>query len=150
VNGIKLRNCIALPLLFAFLAAIFGCERNYVPPPPRAPGVPLEAIWSGGSGGGVWIVAKKIADSQDRYACRIFFDSTGDLWADGDYVLRRVDWDSSRRQAIYSRAPNVPEKLELQGFDGELIFLRDSLVLAPVTLRYRINEAHPTPRTRIE
>jgi hypothetical protein len=118
--------------------------------PPRARGVPLDAIWAGGPDGGVWIVAQKIAGSEDHYACKIFFDSTGDLWADGDYVLRRTVWDSKLREARFYPVASPPEKIDFGGFNGELLFLQDSLVLAPVHLRHVMNEANPTPRPRIE
>ena len=104
---------------------------------PRPADVPQQAVWVGGADGGVWIHCDRIVYSPDRYRCAIYFDSTGERWDRGDYLLRRATWNSERRRTEYSRPTAFPRTLRFSAFDGTRILLQDSLVLVPERPRQR-------------
>ena len=110
-----------------FALTLLGCSSA----PPRVAGVPKDAVWVGGQDGGVWIRYYHVVYSLDRYHCEVYFDSTGERWVKGEYVLRRARWNETTRRADYFKAPHYPSELHFSAFDGTTIFLQDSLVLIP-------------------
>lgn len=114
-----------LPVLLTL--ALVGCSNA----PERVAGIPKDAVWAGGRDGGAWIVARHIVYSPDRFHCTVYFDSTGERWVEGDFLLRRAIWNPQRHRADYSRPVEFPSSLHFSSFDGATIFLQDSLVLIP-------------------
>ena len=112
---------------FLFSLAMFGCSHV----PARVAGVPKDAVWAGGLDGGAWIQCYHIVYSPDRYHCAVYFDSTGERWAEGEYVLRRATWNPQKHRADYASLTEFPADLHFSAFDGTTIFLQDSLVLIP-------------------
>lgn len=69
------------------------------------------------------------AETRDRYDCTTYFESTGEVWEEGSYVLRSVRWDRANDRPIFSEVGTPPDSLRYSGFDGRVIHLQDSLVL---------------------
>lgn len=103
-----------------------------VSPPPRAKGIPSEAVWAGGADGGAWILCKQHDQQKDEYCCQVFNESTGEILANGQYTLRKSIWHSDQQKATYHIVQPIPQELDYSGFDGNLIFLKNSLVMVPL------------------
>jgi hypothetical protein len=111
--------------------AVASCGRQSYEPA-RAPGVPAEAVWAGGPDGGAWIFCRGVPNSPDHFTCNIYFDSTGEVWASGEYILRRSAWDKKKQKADFSPVSDVPSHFEFSSFDGTYIRLfKSPLLLVP-------------------
>jgi hypothetical protein len=53
------------------------------------------------------------------------------VWAEGDFVFGRSHWDQARRKASFEPLDGPPSAFEYDAFDGETIYLAESLVLIP-------------------
>jgi hypothetical protein len=135
--------------VLAAVATLIALAVLFVPATPGAPtaparpaGVPREAVWAGGGDGGAWIACtQRNAESPD-YACRVYHDTDGSVWAQGTYVLRRLHWDMQKEQPVYEPVP-LPATLEYVSFDGEGIFLTEERVLIPHgTIDYPASGGH--------
>jgi hypothetical protein len=115
---------------FLLLAILFfpsvSCERQA---PNRPPTVSAQAVWAGGSDGGVWIKCDSLT-SNERFSC-VTFNDAGYVWARGEYLIRTANWDSQRKAPSYSRLQQSPGQLVFSGFDGRVIYLQNSMVLLP-------------------
>ena len=92
--------------------------RSVATPPPRARGVPIDAVWAGGVDGGAWILCKAV---ESRNYCSVYNDHTGNIWARGYFLLRGEKRGVSERELTYN------------SFDGESIHLTDGRSLIPVS-----------------
>jgi hypothetical protein len=106
-----------LPLTLLIAVVVVGCSTR-VNPPPRPKGIPVDAVWAGGTDGGSFIKcafeAKTALDT-----CSVFNDRTGELEAQGEYKLTGRSRAQDAVQFKYS------------GFDGHRIYLMDGSVLVP-------------------
>jgi hypothetical protein len=108
-----------------------GCGRHKTTAPPRVAGVPEDAVWAGGPDGGAWILCKSILNKADEFTCKVYFDSNGEVWASGEYVLRRSVWNPKKGKADFYPVTDAPSHLNFGDFDGRHIYLQSSLVLIP-------------------
>jgi hypothetical protein len=107
-----MRRHIGHAAIAAVLLASWACSGV----PPRPAGVPRAAVWAGGTDGGVWIDCRvSIADNVD--VCDVYDDHSGKKRNSGMWRLRGLN-----------RAATTQE-LQFEGYDGELILLRNALVL---------------------
>jgi hypothetical protein len=96
---------------------VLSC-RSVANPPPRAPGIPLEAVWAGGADGGAWLLCT--VESR-RNRCTIYNDHTGQVWARGIFVLE-------------GRQEGVPKaELRYSSFDGRAVHLQDGRTLVQLS-----------------
>ena len=100
--------------------------------PNRVAGIPNEAVLAGGAEGGSWLLCEPRNDAHTLYFCRVFNDFTGSEIASGEYVLRRVEWNQERRMATYFEVTQFREGLRYNSFDGNIISLKNSMVLVPI------------------
>lgn len=119
---------IAMIGLVSYLFAACG---QSVKPPPRAAGIPSNAVWAGGVDRGSWILCEFQEQSGDRYRCKIFNDYSGTTEASGEYIIRHSTWDKDQKKAIYSPVAQRPHILRYRSFDGVTIRLDDSMELLP-------------------
>ncbi len=119
-----------LILVFAVIVGV-GCSSRGSEVPARIKEIPAEAVWAGGPDGGAWILCERKPESEDRYRCKIYNDHSGDIWASGEFVLRKYSWDKKEKRPLYSLVDKLPQKLRFSSFDGNDIRLRESLVLLP-------------------
>jgi hypothetical protein len=80
--------------------------------------VPPDAVWAGGVDGGAWIRCEERTSTE--YFCAVYNDITGDVWARGRFAIHGSGEARSARV------------LQYDGFDGELVYLRDGRTLRPV------------------
>lgn len=66
-----------------------------------------------------------------RFRCTAYADGTGAVSAEGEFVLARSHWDEVRKKASFERVGNPPSALGYIAFDGETLYLVDSMVLVP-------------------
>lgn len=83
-------------------------------PPVRPSAVPKSAIWAGGVDGGFWLDCATIRTQTPRLACSVYYDWTGELEAQGEYVPLEPD------------ATEVGSWRNFLGFDGATIMLPGS------------------------
>jgi len=117
-----------LSALVIVLFIVAGCDKTQLLPE-RPTNVPESAVWGGGVDGGSWLVCKPRKERY-AYACEIYWDSDGTLWAKGTYLLRKVNWDQGQKRAIYIEAEGAPE-MAFNYFDGKIIHLKGKFVLVP-------------------
>lgn len=92
----------------------FSCSTQ-VQKPQKPAIIHNNAAWYGGSDGGSWIYIKKY--NQDTFYAQIWFDSEGELWHEGKFLL---DKDCK----IKSMGSNISFlKTNLQGFDGKRLII---------------------------
>ena len=104
-------------ILAAFVAGSCRAEpKTTVPKRPSR--VPSSAVWTGGSDGGSWLSCRRPTAISVRYHCVVWHDVTGEVIANGDYVL-----GAGPREADGT--------LEFDGFDGVNIYLLNGGVLEP-------------------
>lgn len=96
------------------VVALLGC-RHPPSPPKRASGVPPDATWAGGVDGGSWAVCNL---TPLGVLCTIYNENTGEVWARGHFRDVRG-------------APVVASEIVFDGYDGELVRLKDGRTLAP-------------------
>lgn len=89
-------------------------------PPERVPGVPKQAVWSGGPDGGDWLLCRE-TQSRNRLSCEVYHDCTGELVARGEFALLPEASDSE----------NGLDWREFRFFDGTTIFLPNRRRLVP-------------------
>jgi len=99
-----------------------------ISPPPRPPLVPKRAVWSGGSDGGAWIDCRWPVSKPRSIRCTVYDDAAGSILANGRYEVRRYHNDADGSIAMESTA-KPPKKLHFEGYDGDVIYLRNSLLL---------------------
>ena len=117
-----------LSALVIVLFIVAGCDETQLLPE-RPTNVPESAVWGGGVDGGSWLVCK-LRKERSAYACEIYWDSDGTLWAKGTYLLRKVNWDEGQKRSIYIEAEGAPE-IVFNYFDGQIIHLKGKFVLVP-------------------
>ncbi len=116
-------------LALALGLLLWGCNTQ-VTPPPRAVGIPMDAVWAGGTDGGAWFKSRQ----QGRlYYCQVFNDQTGDVWAEGFFKaagnLEKMAKDNN---------------LKYEWFDGKRIQLEGGVFLEPVQGRVE----YPVPKMK--
>lgn len=117
-------------ICLALLATNVSIQTSPMSPPPRPASVPTEAVWAGGADGGAWISCTQKTPDSVYFACRIYHDPDGSIWAQGTFVLRRLHWDAQKEAPVYAPVP-LPVTLDYTAFDGEGIFLTNEQVLIP-------------------
>jgi hypothetical protein len=115
----------------AVLLLAVTCDVSPPEAPPRAPGVPQDAVWAGGPDGGAWIECDRSPASRERYSCTTYHEDNGEIWARGDFVLRRVEYDPAKSTPSYVAVSPLTGPLDYDGFDGATIILGDNLILLP-------------------
>ncbi len=96
-------------------ALLFGCKQA----PKRPEGVPASAVWSGGADGGAFFDCAP-SRSGEPNPCTVYNDGTGDIYMSGRFVIQ-----GQKRGA-------TADELEYGGADGNRIYLKRSLTLAPL------------------
>ena len=70
-------------LSIAFILFLSACEpQSSYEPESRPSSVPEQALWIGGADGGIYLEISKTSDS--TYYSKIYFDSTGEIWFEGN------------------------------------------------------------------
>lgn len=109
-----------------------ACHHGLTPRPlPLEP--PPDAVWTGGLSGGSWQRCQLFEGSRERYRCTVWTDS-GRLWAQGEYVLRRAQWneeDGYQRVTYLSVGPPPAEPPYAFTFEGTVLELEDQQLLLP-------------------
>lgn len=77
--------CGTVALTLGSLGSLVGCQAK-VAAPPRPATVPASASWAGGADGGAWINCTPL--DTGRFACVVFDDDRGTVWARGEYLLQ--------------------------------------------------------------
>ena len=67
----------------------------------------------------------------NRYRCTAYDDYAGSVTAEGEFILGRSHWDGAQNKASFGPLSSRPAEFEYDGFDGETIYLAESLVLIP-------------------
>jgi hypothetical protein len=111
-----------------FFAVACGEE---VTAPKRPAIVPATAVWAGGSDGGAWLDCTAIEPTSKRYRCTTYEENAGEVWAQGEYVIRSAHWDQAAKRASYRPVDQAPAALQYTFFDGDIIHLAPPLVLVP-------------------
>lgn len=115
-------------LVFTILIILIGCSTKVVPPP-RAAGIPLDAVWVGGADGGAWF---KSQQQGQFYYCQVYNDQTGKVWAEGLFKAT-------------GNLQKMPKgNLNYEGFDGEGIQLEDGIYLEPIKGQVK----YPVPKVK--
>lgn len=115
-------------VLVMILAAGLACCANLAPPP-RPAAVPPSAVWAGGADGGSWIDCRwTTKEPVIAYDCRVYDDPSGDLSAEGYYVLGRCGRE-------FEPEPGGPfgggTFSSYDAFDGTVIFVSRARCLVP-------------------
>lgn len=98
--------------------------------PPRPGSVPDTARWVGNIEGGTWIDCHPMPAAPLHFTCRAYFETTGAIIAEGQYVLRKRSWNQAQLRSEYTE-PAVAELPEYEAFDGRWITLKGDAVLLP-------------------
>lgn len=104
-------------LMVAIALVISHAEPARPRRPERPAGVPPDAVWAGGVDGGDFF---RCRPERTRYRCAVYDDHTGDLLAEGAFVLEDEPGGVSKAA------------LQFDSFDGYTIYLRGNRILAPV------------------
>jgi hypothetical protein len=111
--------------LLTIAAGTCGCSR-LASAPPRPDGVPVSAVWVGGTDGGVFVVCDSPESGVDVYPCTVFNDGTGDVLMSGRFAVKTTHPGPAVRDLKYS------------AYDGRDILLQNGSSLVPIaTLRPR-------------
>ncbi len=113
-----------LSALFIFWALLAVAMR-----PLRPLGVPVDARYSGGMDGGVWIRCLPMDVAKGRYHCTVYQDNSGEIRTIGNYQMNRLIWKDKREMLL--KSSNDYFSLMLNGFDGVRIFLSAGYLLEP-------------------
>jgi hypothetical protein len=71
-------------LPFLLLFSLIACEKVVTHEPDSRPSnIPQSALWIGGSDGGVYAL---IQLTENTYTGTIYYDSTGDVWYEGEFI----------------------------------------------------------------
>ena len=100
------------------------------PTPTRPAGVPASARWTGNVEGGTWIDCQPVPTVPLRYSCRAYFENTGAVIAEGQYLLRHRSWNQQQLRSEYTE-PAPGDLPEFDAFDGRWITLKNDAVLLP-------------------
>lgn len=102
------------------LIILSACEVNYpeIQAPPKPSSVPETALWVGGPDGGVFLDISKI--TQQKYSGSIYFDSTGEIWFQGEF---KYTGDNSF---------DVSAKASYSFWDGDELFLTNNEKLTAI------------------
>jgi hypothetical protein len=65
----------------------------------------------------------------NRYRCTAYHDYAGSVTAEGEFVLCRLHWDGSQKKASFEPASSRVAEFGYDAFDGETIYLAESLAL---------------------
>lgn len=124
----------------ALLACLSGCS-DQMKQENRPPNIPPGAVWAGGADGGSWIACNSTG-STNQYNCIIFKETTGEIYAQGRFVLRSYIWNEEKKRADYDAADPIKE-LHFRSYDGKNIFLENSLILLPDgVVDYPLGKSH--------
>lgn len=130
-----MRAFVVVSILTVIAVLTAGCVKEEVrPDPPKRPvSVPPSAVWAGGVDGGAFIDCAVKDAAAFTYACTTYDDGVGEVWKRGVFALKRSEWDEAKQAPLFHDVTAAPAPLPYEGFDGEVIFLADSLVLVPVS-----------------
>ena len=110
------RTLTVVLAFFALLTLLVSVSCNSTPSaPPRPPNVPLSAVWVGGRDGGAFLDCTASTDS--LYACSVYNDATGDVWASGKFA------PEGRESSMIVQASDY------SAYDGRRIILRKGLLV---------------------
>lgn len=122
-------NVLSTPVACALAGVIFAttaCKPSSPIPPARLPGVPVDAIWVGGTDGGDWIRCEQRDRIGEHHGCVIYSDqSAGHILARGGYRPAR---QAGGKWLPIARSVSGAD---YGGFDGEVIHLQDGCALVP-------------------
>jgi hypothetical protein len=126
------------PALLASLLAV-ACHNPTPRPPPRASGVPIDAVWAGGVDGGDWLrCVMRGKEPAAFFDCDVYSDQTGHVIASGSYSLARCGPDG-QCEPVTSLVPRT----DYQFFDGVAIHLRQPYALIPDgDIDYPLGDGH--------
>jgi hypothetical protein len=110
-----------------FAVALIGCgaskDNSLAAPQPRPANVPREAVWLGGSDGGVFVRIKQDkVDPSNIYSAEIYFGSTGEVWYKGRLSMK----PSEKPKFDYKNVDSYA------GWDGDTLYLKDGRVLKAI------------------
>lgn len=90
-----------LIVLFSLLLVACEAQKTTIEAPPHPNGVPKEAMWIGGTDGGVFVVMHKAIEA-NTYLSEVFFDQSGDVWYKGRLLLQS---QSEKKQTSIIKTP---------------------------------------------
>lgn len=105
-----------------------GCELGKGPVR-RPANVPKAAVWAGGPKGGNWFLCNAIGEKEFTYHCTVYYEDSGNVAADGDYVLRMSYWNKgqNKREIQEFGSPT----LSYGFFNGHELYLQNMVILVP-------------------
>ena len=127
ISPVLAKAALWAPLTLA-CCGLAGCGAGSGPPRPAA--VPASAHWTGNVEGGNWIDCQPVPSVPLRFACRAYFETTGAVIAEGQYLLRHRSWNQQQLRSEYTE-PLHGTLPEFDAFDGRWITLKDDAVLLP-------------------
>lgn len=99
----------------------------------RPNGVPASTSPAESPHGIVWIDCAAAGSGRDRFGCSVHLGETGELWSEGEYVLRREDSDGFSPLDVFPGQLNyLSWDREVIRADGNLALLPDGLIEFPV------------------
>ncbi len=114
--------CLLCVLLLVYVIKELNCGFVNTPanPQERLEGIPLSAVWAGGTDGGAWISCTLIKNI--RVKCIVYNEYTGEVDAEGEFIAVSRNSEKAKNFKISNR---------YSYYDGMNIGVDDNITLMP-------------------